>query len=130
VPLALALASALAHPVAGSCHCSTRHLRCADWEQNPYNSVRILDVSFVPVQLEVVAVEDKALGASLVVAAVAVVEAVLPVLPLLLDVKAAEVVEGEAHWAPHLSCTPTTPEHHLAVDDLPMPLLLYWHVMM
>lgn len=77
--------------------------------------------------------EDKALGASLVVVAAAVVEAVLPVLPLLLDVKAAEVVEvveGGAHWAPHLSCTPTTPEHHLAVDDLPMPLLLYWHVMM
>ena len=97
----------------------------------------------------------------MVVAAVAVAAAVLPVPSLLFDVKAGEVEEGEVHFAPHLSCTlvyvcclcaavaaaatmmvgeagaagagsgacrrtPTTPEHHLAVDDLPMPL--HWHV--
>lgn len=60
------------------------------------------------------------------------VEAVLPVPPLLLGVKAAEVEEvvGEAGAAGAGSgaCrrTPTTPEHHLAVDDLPMPL--HWNV--
>ena len=75
--------------------------------------------------------EDQALGASLMVVAAAVEEAVLPVLPLLLDVKAAEVVEGEAHWACTLYCLcgPAAPGHHLAVDNRDLPMLLHWHVM-